>query len=376
MPRLSQASAPVASKVTFVASPVLDMLNLMYFTSLVPQIEGIEGWPLQLRELMAPDLLKEMDFLYNYPAGDPGVMGVLGDNLFVHPEAWRDIDSLLDHVRALPDGDGASGGSAGIQGIIYQTVFRYLDGPELEPYEGLSQREAIERRLRSLDDRDADAIMPLYDRPAELRNRITALVERFYREHYAAVLPERMRALESSVGSHRNEPESDPSELACRLTHRNQSCLEGSCGGDFERFVFAPSMDMGPYNSCVVLDGVHGLFYPLEAEFRPGGAVEDEEQMRLARLFKALSDEGRLGILRLLRGREMYATEIVEAMGLHQSVVSRHLSFMKAVGLLTVRKQNNMRFFSINPGIRDDFGKTLELFIPAFSEAGSSARRG
>jgi DNA-binding transcriptional ArsR family regulator len=70
----------------------------------------------------------------------------------------------------------------------------------------------------------------------------------------------------------------------------------------------------------------------------------------------------------MLRGREMYANEIVEATGLHQSVVSRHLGFMKAVGLLSVRKQNNMKFYSINPAIREEFGKTLELFVPAISE--------
>jgi DNA-binding transcriptional ArsR family regulator len=201
-----------------------------------------------------------------------------------------------------------------------------------------------------------------------------ALIERFYREHYAALLPERMRALELSVASHRNDSTSDPIELMRRLTGHPITCLEGNCGTGFRRYLFTPSMDMGPYNSCTMVGDIHGVYYPLEAEFRPNGNSVDEEQVRLARLFKALSDEGRLRILRLLRGREMYANEIVDATGLHQSVVSRHLGFMKAVNLLRVRKQNNMRFFSINPAIRDEFGKTLDLFIPALSEGMPSAR--
>lgn len=375
MPRLSQATAPTTSRVQFIVSPVLDMLNLMYFTSLVPQIEGVEGWPVRLRDEMAPDLLEELDALYNYPAGDPGLMGTLGDFLFVHPEAWRGLDSLIAYIRNLPDGVGPSDASPGMESLIYQTTFRFLDEPERAPFEGLPHREAVEARMRSLDDRDADAIMRLYGRPGELRDRMASLAERFYREHYASVLRERLRALEMSIASHRNETGDDPADLACRLTNRSSSCLEGHCGMDHERFIFTPSMDMGPYNSCAVVDGIHGLFYPLEPEFRPGGSVEEEEQVRLARLFKALSDEGRLGILRLLRGREMYANEIVEATGLHQSVVSRHLSFMKAVGLLTARKQNNMKFYSINPWIRDQFGKTLDLFIPALSEGTPSRGR-
>jgi len=264
MPRLSQATTPTTSRVQFVVSPVLDMLNLMYFTSLVPQIEGVEGRPVQLRHDVTPDLLEELDALYNYPAGDPGIMGTLGDLLFAHHEAWRDVEALPAHIRALPDGLGHGDAFPGIQGLIYQTTFRFLDEPDRAPFEGLPHREAVEARMRSLDDRDENAIMTLYDRPAELRERMAGLAERFYREHYAAVLPERMRALEMSVASHRNEAGDDPADLACRLTNRNRSCLEGNCGDDFDRFVFVPSMDMGPYNSCAVVGGTHGLFYPLE----------------------------------------------------------------------------------------------------------------
>lgn len=374
MPRLSQVTAPASSRVEFIVSPMLDMLNLMYFTSLVPQIDGMEGRPVQLRGEMAVDLLAELDALYNYPAGNPGLMGTLGDSLFDRPDTWGSVEALLAYVDSLPDGTGEVG-ARGIQGLIYDTtIHQFLDAPERAPYEGLPPRQAIEQRLRSLDDRDADVAMPLYDRPGELRGRMTALIGRFYREHYARMMPERMRALEMSVASHRNETGDDPAELACRLTKRNRSCLEGVCGSDFERFVFTPSMDMGPYNSCNILNGIHSLYYPLEPEFRPGGSIEDEEHVRMARLFKALSDEGRLRILRLLRGREMYANEVVEATGLHQSVVSRHLGFMRAVGLLVERKQNNMKFFSINPAIRDEFGKTIDLFIPALSEGTPSPR--
>lgn len=375
MPRLSQPIAPASTRVEFIVSPMLDMMNLIYFTSLVPQIEGVEGWPVRLRDEMAPDLLTELDALYTYPAGDPGFGGTLGDFLFAHPEAWPSIDALTAYIQALPDGVGPGDTSPGIQGLIYQATFRFLEEDERAPFAGLPHRAAVEARMRSLDDRDENAIMAVYDRPGELRERIVALVGRFYREHYAPVLQERRRALEASVASHRNETSTDPSELAARLSGLGTSCLEGHCGMDHERFMFTPSMDMGPYNSCAIVGGIHGSFYPLEPEFRPGGSVEEEEQVRLARLFKALSDEGRLGIVRLLRGREMYANEIVEATGLHQSVVSRHLSFMKAVGLVTARKQNNMKFYSINPGVRDEFGKTLDLFVPALSEGTPSRGR-
>jgi DNA-binding transcriptional ArsR family regulator len=371
MPRLTQTiEKETPAAIEFAVSPSLDMMNAMYFTSLVPQLEGVEGWPVALRREMAPDLLAELDFLYNYPAGDPGMMGTLGDNLFIHPETWRDVRSLVAYVRSMPDGIGELDHAPGIQGLIYQTTFRYPDDVDGAVYGALPQRDAIEQRIRSFDDRDADAIMAWYDRPAELRERMARLIERFYTDHYEKEMPQRMPALERSVAAHRAEGNTDAEDVARKLQRRPKSCMELACA-DWERPIFVPSMDMGVYNSCATVEGVHGMFYQLEPEFM--GVTIDVEETRLARIYRALADEQRLRILRLLRGREMYAQEIVEATGIHQSVVSRHLSFMKAVGLVNARRQNNMKFFSINPSIRDELTGTLELLAPVATGAGRSA---
>jgi len=342
---------------------MLDMMNALYFTGHVTISEGVEGWPVDLRREMAPELLAELDFAFDYPAGDPGVLGTLCDNLFVHPEAWRDLDALVSYVKDMPDGIGEPEKSPGIQGLVYQAMFRYQDEVDGSVYAQMPHREAIERRLRSLDDRHPEAILRLYDRPAELRERLLSLITRFFREHYENEIPRRLPALERSVARHRLEPSSDAEAVARRLTGRPKSCLEVGCAGPYERHVFAPSMDMGVYNSCATIGNVHGLFYPLEPEF--SGTTEDPEETRLARLYKALGDEQRLRILRMLRSREMYAQEIVDKTGLHQSVVSRHLSFMKAVGLVQVRRQNNMKFYSLNPDARDTLAGTLTLFESA-----------
>jgi DNA-binding transcriptional ArsR family regulator len=68
----------------------------------------------------------------------------------------------------------------------------------------------------------------------------------------------------------------------------------------------------------------------------------------------------------------MYAQEIVEATEIHQSVVSRHLSFMKAVGLVNARRQNNMKFFSLNPAAREMLSGTLSLFDAAPGSRGGA----
>jgi ArsR family transcriptional regulator len=375
MPRLTATQTTTRTPtVEFVFSPTLDLLNAMYFTHLILDSEGVEGWPVELRQTMAPDLLSELDFLYEYPAGDPAVMGILGEVVFAHREVWDSAESLASYIRALPDAMGESEAEPGIHGLIYQAIFKYPEPGELAPFADMPDRAAVEARMRSLGDRDADAVMALYDLPAELRERMARLVERFWEEYYRDELPKRRAALERSAALHAGETREQAIETMKRLSSRPTICLEdGVCAGPYQKLVFAPSLDMGPYMSCADIPGdhaVHGTFYPCAADGIADAGPDAADTQRLARIYKALSDEQRLRILHMLREREMYVQEIVDRMDLHQSVVSRHLMFLKAVGLVQVRKENNMKHYSLNPEITGELSKTLDLFAgPSRAEA-------
>ena len=51
-------------------------------------------------------------------------------------------------------------------------------------------------------------------------------------------------------------------------------------------------------------------------------------------IFKALADEGRLRILRSIDQAELSVAELVQALGMPQSTVSRHLKPMREAGLV------------------------------------------
>jgi ArsR family transcriptional regulator, arsenate/arsenite/antimonite-responsive transcriptional repressor len=57
-----------------------------------------------------------------------------------------------------------------------------------------------------------------------------------------------------------------------------------------------------------------------------------------ARVMKALSDPGRIKVVRMLAQREMCACEIVDLLGLAQPTVSRHLRVLQDAGLIVVRR--------------------------------------
>jgi DNA-binding transcriptional ArsR family regulator len=359
MPRIHEASTASATKVEFIASVPLDLLNAMYFTGLARDHDGVEDWPAQVRGEIRPELRDELDFLFTYP-GHPGVMGALNDSLFSHHEAWADMDALLRYVRELPAGVGELPHRPGIQGLALYTLRWFGGKHDLRVELGAEPRQTLAKAAAAAGLK-VDAILVEYDRPEDLRQRILDLIQRFYDEHYHHDLARRLPCLERSVAAHRDQPVGDIEALIQSLTHRPISCL-AEAPGAYTHHVFAPSLDMGPWVSCADTPPIHGLYYPCEGRFMGADAEDAEAMRRLARIHKALSDEQRLRILHLLGDGELYAQQIVERTGLHQSVVSRHLEFMRVVGLVTGRRQSNMKFYSLNPAMRDELGKTLELF--------------
>jgi DNA-binding transcriptional ArsR family regulator len=353
--------------VEFVASEALDLLNAMYFTRLVEEAEGIDEWPARVRREMEPALLAELDLLSTFPCGQPGVMGTLSEILFAHREAWPDIGALLRFVGEMPAGVGEPPLEPGVQGLVLHAIRSECscgDGSsELEVDLSAPPKERVAQAVESTGGNVEEALA-LYGRPEELRRRMLALIERVYEEHYRQDLPRRLPCLERSVAAHKKEPVDDVSELARRLMRRgeyDEPCLAQDLSR-YTELIFAPSVDMGPYASCADMPPIHGLFYPCEPEFMGEPPQDAERTRRLAQIYKALGDEQRLRILHMLHEREMYVQEIVERTGLHQSAVSRHLTFMHAVGLVVARREGNLKFFSLNPQIGEELRETLKLF--------------
>ncbi|MGA0334059.1 MAG: ArsR/SmtB family transcription factor [Kiritimatiellia bacterium] len=70
-------------------------------------------------------------------------------------------------------------------------------------------------------------------------------------------------------------------------------------------------------------------------------------------LFKALSDECRLRILRAVSQAELSVAELVRVLGLPQSTVSRHLKPLRESGLLETRRNGTSVFYHRGPAFAD-----------------------
>jgi ArsR family transcriptional regulator len=79
----------------------------------------------------------------------------------------------------------------------------------------------------------------------------------------------------------------------------------------------------------------------------------------LVAMFKALSDETRLKIIKLLEQGELCVCDIVAALDMQQSKVSFHLGVLKEAGLIQDRKQGRWTHYRIHDG--DVFRRMLVL---------------
>ena len=67
------------------------------------------------------------------------------------------------------------------------------------------------------------------------------------------------------------------------------------------------------------------------------------------KLFKALSDQNRLRILKMLQSKHLCVCEITEILQLATSTVSKHLSILRDAGFIIEQKEGKWVNYKINP---------------------------
>jgi ArsR family transcriptional regulator len=75
----------------------------------------------------------------------------------------------------------------------------------------------------------------------------------------------------------------------------------------------------------------------------------EEALAELSSILRVIADEKRLRILKLLTQQEMCVCDIVERLGLSQSLVSHHLGVLKQAGLVQDRRDAQWVYYSIDP---------------------------
>lgn len=78
--------------------------------------------------------------------------------------------------------------------------------------------------------------------------------------------------------------------------------------------------------------------------------------------FDAIAEPNRRALLEALRDEPQTVTTLVQAVGLSQPAVSKHLKVLREVGLVTVRPDGQRRWYEISPEPLAELEQWLEPF--------------
>jgi len=81
----------------------------------------------------------------------------------------------------------------------------------------------------------------------------------------------------------------------------------------------------------------------------------------LVKVFKALGDDTRIGLLKLLEQRNLCVCELMQALDMTQSRVSRNLGILKNVGLVKDRRDGLWVHYSLNDEAKPQIQKLLSI---------------
>ena len=87
-----------------------------------------------------------------------------------------------------------------------------------------------------------------------------------------------------------------------------------------------------------------------------------------ARLFKAFSDPVRLRIINLLAGHEVCVCHLHEALGLPQPTVSRHLAYLRRMGVVAGRKDGLWVHYRLSEASTGLHRVLIEAATPTLAE--------
>jgi DNA-binding transcriptional ArsR family regulator len=128
------------------------------------------------------------------------------------------------------------------------------------------------------------------------------------------------------------------------------------------RVILAPSYFSRPYNFLMSSSDWRFFGYPVsDAALDPSGELAPP--MSVVRLHRALGDETRLKILKLLASRDLYLTEIAQELDLSKPTIKHHLTQLRAAGLVTITESGTVMYYSLRRNRLDDAAAEIKRFL-------------
>ncbi|OKP87230.1 helix-turn-helix transcriptional regulator [Paenibacillus sp. P32E] len=191
---------------------------------------------------------------------------------------------------------------------------------------------------------------------AGLRSRTSDILREWNERYFGGIDPAILKGLSREAESRRAELSGTN---AMEVYERATQGMRLYPGESLKQIILIPHYHARPLVTTSLYDEFVFTSYAYDAlppeEGRPAPA--------LLRLTRALSDETRLFILRLLAGKQLSFTEIVRQVGLSKSTIHYHLIALRSAGLVIVHSTGKSTSYSLRLDALNDLPKRIADYL-------------
>lgn len=337
----------------FVVSLPLGLMSAMSLICAAPHFEGLDAWLPETRQRLPHAFLDEMALVLGFPGRFHRFVEEVYATLLAENPALS-YEAFLARLRASSE-------EAYVE-MAHHAIAKGVKSP-LPPEAVralLRNSAALPEHLRLVDLKiDVEAALAFLKDLSQLKRRFIAVVERFWRKVYEAEWAATLPLMEWSVAYHRrqryqlNFPDLFVAVTGCPLPEAYADLTP-------DRVCFVPSCYLGSYLAFMNHGQGITVFYNCRAT--PTGG-QPRDGLELLPSLKALADETRLRIVEMLRGREMYARQIADSLGISLAAASRHLELMAGARVLCVRREGNVKLYAVDASALIHLAEALARLI-------------
>jgi len=221
-------------------------------------------------------------------------------------------------------------------------------------------RRAMVRAARKYED-DIEETPLLTMTPKEAKDRALLVMRLWHEEIFASEANTIADVLERDAAAKRILAATTTTEKLIELATNG---IEFRGERWVRRVILVPHVVMRPWNVSSAWEDQYILCYPVADE-----SLESDRAAppaRMLRLYKALSDEKRLRILKRLVTGSATLQELADAVGLAKSSTHHHMVILRSAGLVTVT-EDQQRLYTL----RTDMVPQASSLLQAFLEGGA-----
>jgi DNA-binding transcriptional ArsR family regulator len=273
----------------------------------------------------------------------------VGELVVEHPEA-RTADELVAVIRSAEPGE--------LLRCAFGELLRSQDDEALLDRALGGELAAMDAVRELLPKQQREAWMHMLRDPQETKRQVVSVLEAWavpFRAIEERVLSILQRDVDGRAGD--------------RASLGVPDLIEQTTGGirwlpeaRIRRVVMAPSYFSRPYNYLLAGDDWRFFGYPVADEALEAGDPLSPPPAVL-RLHRALGDETRLKILKLLSKNDHYLTEIANLLELSKPTVKHHLAQLRAAGLITAVESGSVIDYTLRRSRLDDAVGELKRFL-------------